>query len=227
MFITLVNVWGRNIKLDESCIHYYVIIMSESITLLCVTILNINNLLHYTFFFWGIQYLAATYIPAICFMFIIIWDVIYSLFFLSLFLPDCTGCYKDKYKLLDHLRSHTQEKRFACDQCGALFSNRTKYIDHIHRQTALECEYNWTSRSSWKILETCSTTCRNLKKSLYLRFFTINFVDQQTTWSELYVDVIHALIVEHKTRLPDVVVFSEVTIRPPPCTTFGISKDSK
>ncbi|XP_072049577.1 histone H4 transcription factor-like [Amphiura filiformis] len=53
---------------------------------------------------------------------------------------DCTGCYKDKYKLLDHLRSHTQEKRFACDQCGALFSNRTKYIDHIHRQTALDLQ---------------------------------------------------------------------------------------
>ncbi|XP_041470919.1 histone H4 transcription factor-like [Lytechinus variegatus] len=51
---------------------------------------------------------------------------------------DCQVKTKDKYKLRDHLRCHSQEKRFGCSQCGGLFSNRTKFFDHIHRQGILD-----------------------------------------------------------------------------------------
>lgn len=51
---------------------------------------------------------------------------------------DCHVKAKDKYKLRDHLRSHSQEKKFGCSQCGGLFSNRTKFFDHIHRQGILD-----------------------------------------------------------------------------------------
>ncbi|XP_071806643.1 histone H4 transcription factor-like [Asterias amurensis] len=52
----------------------------------------------------------------------------------------CETITKTKYKLAEHLRSHTQEKRFACNDCGSLFSNRAKFIDHIARQLALELQ---------------------------------------------------------------------------------------
>eukprot|EP00057_Strongylocentrotus_purpuratus_P010277 XP_011664751.1 PREDICTED: histone H4 transcription factor-like [Strongylocentrotus purpuratus] len=51
---------------------------------------------------------------------------------------ECQVKTKDKYKLRDHLRCHSQEKRFGCSQCGGLFSNRTKFFDHIHRQGILD-----------------------------------------------------------------------------------------
>ncbi|XP_038065269.1 histone H4 transcription factor-like [Patiria miniata] len=52
----------------------------------------------------------------------------------------CDSVTKTKYKLAEHLRSHTQEKRFACAECGSLFSNRAKFIDHIARQIAVELQ---------------------------------------------------------------------------------------
>lgn len=41
---------------------------------------------------------------------------------------------KSKHKLKDHCKSHTQEKVVACPTCGALFSCRTKFFDHLTRQ---------------------------------------------------------------------------------------------
>jgi len=41
---------------------------------------------------------------------------------------------KSKHKLKDHFKSHTQEKVVACPTCGALFSCRTKFFDHLTRQ---------------------------------------------------------------------------------------------
>ncbi|XP_039352465.1 histone H4 transcription factor [Mauremys reevesii] len=49
---------------------------------------------------------------------------------------DCT--FKGRCKLREHLRSHTQEKVVACPTCGGMFSNNTKFFDHIRRQTALD-----------------------------------------------------------------------------------------
>ncbi|XP_045139500.1 histone H4 transcription factor [Echinops telfairi] len=50
----------------------------------------------------------------------------------------CTCTFKDRCKLREHLRSHTQEKVVACPTCGGMFANNTKFLDHIRRQTSLE-----------------------------------------------------------------------------------------
>ena len=54
-------------------------------------------------------------------------------------MPILTGCglkLKNKYKMREHLRSHTQEKVVACPTCGGLFSSRTKFFDHLTRQAS-------------------------------------------------------------------------------------------
>lgn len=53
----------------------------------------------------------------------------------------CDAVSKSRYKLREHLRSHTQEKVIACPTCGGLFSNRTKFLDHLKRQeeTDVQC----------------------------------------------------------------------------------------
>ncbi|KAK3107260.1 hypothetical protein FSP39_010508 [Pinctada imbricata] len=50
------------------------------------------------------------------------------------FWEGCDAVCKNKYKLREHLRSHTQEKIVACPVCGGLYSNRTKFLDHLKRQ---------------------------------------------------------------------------------------------
>lgn len=50
----------------------------------------------------------------------------------------CDGHFQGRNKLRDHVRSHTQEKLVACPNCGALFANRTKFLDHIKRQTPMD-----------------------------------------------------------------------------------------
>ena len=48
-----------------------------------------------------------------------------------------SGCLKTDgsvSKLKEHLRSHSQEKMIGCPNCGALFSNRVKFLDHVKRQ---------------------------------------------------------------------------------------------
>ena len=40
----------------------------------------------------------------------------------------------NQWKLTDHARTHTQERVIACPQCGTLFSNKTKFKDHLDRQ---------------------------------------------------------------------------------------------
>lgn len=51
---------------------------------------------------------------------------------------DCEATFKVKFKLREHLRSHTQEKVVACPTCGGMFASNTKFFDHIRRQTATE-----------------------------------------------------------------------------------------
>lgn len=48
-----------------------------------------------------------------------------------------TGCdafFKIRYRLREHMRSHTQERLVACPTCGSMFSSNTKLFDHLHRQ---------------------------------------------------------------------------------------------
>lgn len=47
----------------------------------------------------------------------------------------CDVYLKTRHKLLEHLRSHTQQKLVACPNCGGLFANRTKFFDHLKKQT--------------------------------------------------------------------------------------------
>lgn len=47
---------------------------------------------------------------------------------------DCTLGPDSKSHIRDHLRSHTQEKVIACPNCGALFSHKNKFRDHLLRQ---------------------------------------------------------------------------------------------
>lgn len=46
----------------------------------------------------------------------------------------CTKLFKGKYKLKEHIRSHSNEKFVGCSNCGALFSCNTKLFDHCKRQ---------------------------------------------------------------------------------------------
>ncbi|GCC23153.1 histone H4 transcription factor isoform X1 [Chiloscyllium punctatum] len=51
---------------------------------------------------------------------------------------DCDATFRVKFKLREHLRSHTQEKVVACPTCGGMFASNTKFFDHIRRQMAME-----------------------------------------------------------------------------------------
>ncbi|XP_070547855.1 histone H4 transcription factor-like isoform X2 [Ptychodera flava] len=52
----------------------------------------------------------------------------------------CRISVKNKFRLREHLRSHTQERRYGCSVCGGLFYNRTKFVDHLDRQLAIELQ---------------------------------------------------------------------------------------
>ena len=54
-----------------------------------------------------------------------------------------TGCSflaKSAVKIKDHCRTHTGERQLACPSCGAFFSNKTKFIDHLTRQNEKLCK---------------------------------------------------------------------------------------
>ena len=67
-----------------------------------------------------------------CLTVLIIIIVLTSIFLFPF--PDCSIQCSTRWKLRDHVRTHTQEKLIACPQCGALFSNNTKFQDHLNRQ---------------------------------------------------------------------------------------------
>ncbi|XP_064644428.1 uncharacterized protein LOC135498163 isoform X2 [Lineus longissimus] len=54
------------------------------------------------------------------------------------FWEGCTVKVRNRTRLRDHLRSHTQEKVIACPTCGGLFSNRCKFSDHLRRQGPMD-----------------------------------------------------------------------------------------
>lgn len=53
---------------------------------------------------------------------------------LYVFVAGCDAFFKIRYRLREHMRSHTQERLVACPTCGSMFSSNTKLFDHLHRQ---------------------------------------------------------------------------------------------
>ncbi|KAM9801464.1 histone H4 transcription factor [Neosynchiropus ocellatus] len=57
----------------------------------------------------------------------------------------CDAYFKIRYRLREHMRSHTQERLVACPTCGSMFSSNTKLFDHLQRQAepveSLVCEH--------------------------------------------------------------------------------------
>lgn len=54
---------------------------------------------------------------------------------LYFFLLGCSFKSSSQWKLNDHVRTHTQERVIACPVCGTLFANKSKFKDHLDRQT--------------------------------------------------------------------------------------------
>lgn len=52
----------------------------------------------------------------------------------------CSLSFLSKSHLKNHLRSHSQEKTIACSTCGGMFSDKSKFSDHILRQMEAEEE---------------------------------------------------------------------------------------
>ncbi|XP_025425681.1 histone H4 transcription factor-like isoform X2 [Sipha flava] len=46
---------------------------------------------------------------------------------------DCTLQFTARYRLVDHIKSHTQEKSCACPNCGIMFATHTKLKDHCRQ----------------------------------------------------------------------------------------------
>lgn len=50
-----------------------------------------------------------------------------------IYFVDCNMKFIVRYRLVDHLRSHTQEKLCACPNCGIMFASYTKLKDHCRQ----------------------------------------------------------------------------------------------
>ncbi|VVC30930.1 Zinc finger C2H2-type [Cinara cedri] len=86
---------------------------------------------------------------------------------------DCTDQFTKRYRLVEHLRSHTQEKTCACPNCGTMFATYTKLKDHC-RQSNKEKNSNQCSL--------CKKTfsCERLLKQhvrLHINYFKCNQCD--------------------------------------------------
>jgi len=57
------------------------------------------------------------------------------------FVLGCSGIFKGKHKLWDHLRTHMQERVVACPTCGGMFCNNTKFFDHANRQVSEDSKW--------------------------------------------------------------------------------------
>ncbi|XP_051933468.1 histone H4 transcription factor [Hippocampus zosterae] len=100
----------------------------------------------------------------------------------------CDAYFKIRYRLREHMRSHTQERLVACPTCGSMFSSNTKLYDHLHRQAqpveSLVCEHCGKAFSSERLLRDhvrqhvnqvkcpfCDMTCTTLPAlKIHIRF---------------------------------------------------------
>uniref|UniRef100_A0A1A8SAM3 C2H2-type domain-containing protein n=1 Tax=Nothobranchius rachovii TaxID=451742 RepID=A0A1A8SAM3_9TELE len=100
----------------------------------------------------------------------------------------CDAFFKIRYRLREHMRSHTQERLVACPTCGCMFSSNTKLFDHLLRQAepieSLVCEHCGKAFSSERLLRDhvrqhvnqvkcpfCDMTCTTLAAlKIHIRF---------------------------------------------------------
>ncbi|XP_061734016.1 histone H4 transcription factor isoform X2 [Nerophis ophidion] len=100
----------------------------------------------------------------------------------------CDAFFKIRYRLREHMRSHTQKRLVACPTCGSMFSSNTKLFDHLHRQAepmdSLVCEHCGKAFSSERLLRDhvrqhvnqvkcpfCDMTCTTLAAlKIHIRF---------------------------------------------------------
>ncbi|MEQ2286369.1 hypothetical protein AMECASPLE_001846 [Ameca splendens] len=100
----------------------------------------------------------------------------------------CDAFFKIRYRLREHLRSHTQERIVACPTCGSMFSSNTKLFDHLQRQAepieSLVCEHCGKAFPSERLLRDhirqhvnqvkcpfCDMTCTTLAAlKIHIRF---------------------------------------------------------
>ncbi|XP_077422181.1 histone H4 transcription factor [Vanacampus margaritifer] len=100
----------------------------------------------------------------------------------------CHAYFKIRYRLREHMRSHTQERLVACPTCGCMFYSNTKLFDHLHRQAqpveSLVCEHCGKAFSSERLLRDhvrqhvnqvkcpfCDMTCTTLAAlKIHIRF---------------------------------------------------------
>ncbi|XP_017292693.1 histone H4 transcription factor [Kryptolebias marmoratus] len=100
----------------------------------------------------------------------------------------CDAFFKIRYRLREHMRSHTQERLVACPACGNMFSSNTKLFDHLLRQAdpieSLVCEHCGKAFSSERFLRDhvrqhvnqvkcplCDMTCTTLAAlKIHIRF---------------------------------------------------------
>ncbi|KAF2366221.1 Zinc finger C2H2-type [Trinorchestia longiramus] len=47
---------------------------------------------------------------------------------------ECKAGYNRRSRLVEHCQSHTQEKLFACNNCGNMFSSKGRFVDHLLKQ---------------------------------------------------------------------------------------------
>lgn len=100
----------------------------------------------------------------------------------------CDAFFKIRYRLREHMRSHTQERLVACPTCGSMFSSNTKLFDHLQRQAepveSLVCEHCGKAFPSERLLRDhirqhvnqvkcpfCDMTCTTLAAlKIHIRF---------------------------------------------------------
>ena len=86
---------------------------------------------------------------------------------------DCTFTSTQRAKLKEHCRTHTHEKSFSCPNCGGLFSNKTKFTDHLRRQNTMESKYMYIVCISAKTQIAILVICIILKPTLCCRYIHI------------------------------------------------------